>query len=80
MHYLRFTVKDRPGIIASLAIILSKYNINIDAVVQKPGCPKTHLPFLITLEDCKASLVEKALRQINALDFMLQPCLRLPIL
>ena len=80
MHYLRFTVKDRPGIIASLAIILSKYNINIDAVVQKPGCPKTHLPFLITLEECKASLVEKALRQINALDFMLQPCLRLPIL
>jgi homoserine dehydrogenase len=80
MHYLRFTVKDRPGIIASLAIILSKYNINIDAVVQKPGCPKTHLPFLITLEECKASLVEKALRQINALDFMLQPCLHLPIL
>jgi homoserine dehydrogenase len=80
MHYLRFTVKDRPGIIASLAIILSKYNINIDAVVQKPGCPKTHLPFLITLEDCKASLVEKALQQINALDFMLQPCLHLPIL
>jgi homoserine dehydrogenase len=80
MHYLRFTVKDRPGIIASLAIILSKYHINIDAVVQKPGCPKTNLPFLITLEECKASLVEKALQKINALDFMLQPCLHLPIL
>jgi homoserine dehydrogenase len=79
-HYLRFLVNDRPGIIASLATILSECNINIDAVLQKPGCPKSHLPFLITLEECKASLVEEALQQINALDFLVQPCLHLPIL
>ena len=79
-HYLRFLVKDRPGIIASLATILSQCGINIDAVVQKPGCPKSHLPFLITLEESKASLVEQALLQINSLDFLVQPCLHLPIL
>jgi homoserine dehydrogenase len=79
-HYLRFMVKDRPGIIASLATILSQCGINIDAVVQKTGCPKSHLPFLITLEECKASLVDQALRQINSLDFLVQPCLHLPIL
>jgi hypothetical protein len=49
-------------------------------VLQKPACPKSHLPFLITLEECKASLVEQALQQINSLDFMVQPCLHLPIL
>jgi len=79
-HYLRFVVKDRPGIIASLATILSQSGINIDAVVQKPGCPKSHLPFLITLEECSSSLLEGALRQINALDFQVQPCLHLAIL
>lgn len=79
-HYLRFLVKDRPGIIAALATILSECHINIDAVLQKPGCPKSHLPFLITLEECKASLVEKALQQINPLNFLVQPCLHLPIL
>jgi homoserine dehydrogenase len=79
-HYLRFLVNDRPGIIASLATILSQCGINIDAVVQKPGCPKSHLPFLITLEECKASLVEQALQQINSLDFLVQSCLHLPIL
>ncbi len=79
-HYLRFLVKDRPGIIAALATILSDCNINIDAVLQKPGCPKSHLPFLITLEECKAALVEEALQRINALDFLVQPCLHLPIL
>jgi homoserine dehydrogenase len=79
-HYLRFLVKDRPGIIASLATILSACGINIDAVVQKPDCPKSHLPFLITLEECEASLVERALGQISSLDFLVQPCLHLPIL
>ena len=79
-HYLRFLVRDRPGIIASLATILSKCHINIDAVLQKPGCPKSHLPFLITLEECRTLLVEQALQQINALDFLVQPCLHLPIL
>jgi homoserine dehydrogenase len=79
-HYLRFMVKDRPGIIATLATILDKHGINIDSVLQKPGCPKSHLPFLITLEECKTSLVGQALQQINALDFMVQPCLHMPIL
>src|SRR6202035_2588818 len=74
-HYLRFLVKDRHGIIASLATILSECGINIDSVLQKPGCPKSHLPFLITLEECRASLVEQALQRIDALDFLVQPCL-----
>jgi len=79
-HYLRFLVRDRPGIIATLATILDKHGINIDSVLQKPGYPKSHLPFLITLEECKASLVDHALQQMDALDFMVQPCLHLPIL
>ncbi|MGA7077287.1 MAG: homoserine dehydrogenase [Terriglobales bacterium] len=79
-HYLRFLVKDRPGIIASLATILSHGGINIDSVLQKPDCPKSHLPFLITLEECKVSVVEQALQQINQLDFLVQACLHLPIL
>ncbi|MFZ0478280.1 MAG: homoserine dehydrogenase [Terriglobales bacterium] len=79
-HYLRFLVKDRPGIIASLASILAKSEINILSVLQKPNSSKSHLPLLITLEECPTSLVEQALKQINILDFMVQPCLHLPIL
>jgi homoserine dehydrogenase len=79
-HYLRFFVRDRPGIIAALATILDKHGINIDSVLQKPGHPKSRLPFLITLEEYSASLVEEALHEINALDFMVEPCLHMPIL
>jgi homoserine dehydrogenase len=79
-HYLRFKVKDRPGIIGALADIFSHCGINIDSVLQKPGYLKSSLPFVITLEVCKASLVENALQQISALDFLVQPCVHLPIL
>jgi homoserine dehydrogenase len=79
-HYLRFTVQDEPGIIASLATIFSRLGINIDSVFQKPGYSKSKLPFVITLEPCPASLVEKALTQITSLKFHVQPCLNLPIL
>lgn len=79
-HYLRFTINDRPGIIAALAKILSDNSINIDSVLQKTGYPKSSLPFVITLEACKTSLVEKALEQIVQLDFLVQPTITLPIL
>ena len=79
-HYLRFTVQDEPGIIASLATIFSRLGINIDSVFQKPGYSKSKLPFVITLEPCPASLVDKALAQIASLKFHVQPCLNLPIL
>lgn len=79
-HYLRFKVKDRPGIIASLSSILSRCNINIDSVLQKPGYSKSELPFVISLESCKFSEVQNALREINQLDFLTQPCLHLPVL
>ncbi len=79
-HYLRFFVRDQPGIIAALATALSECAINIDAVLQMPGHPTTKLPFLITLQECQTSLVERALQQINKFDFMVEPCLHLPIL
>jgi len=79
-HYLRFKVKDRPGIIGRLAEIFAHCDINIDSVLQKPGYVKSSLPFVITLEDCQASLVEKAIQEIAELDFLVCPCLDLPIL
>ena len=49
-HYLRFVVRDRPGIVAEVASILSKYRIGIDALLQRPGYPRSALPFTMTLE------------------------------
>jgi homoserine dehydrogenase len=78
--YLRFLVRDRPGIVAKLAAILAAHHLNIDSVLQKPGYDKTALPFVITLEPCRDSLLHPALAEMSALDFAIKPCLCLPIL
>jgi homoserine dehydrogenase len=78
--YLRFLVRDRPGIVAKLAAILATHHLNIDSVLQKPGYDKTALPFVITLEPCRDSLLHPALEEMSALDFAIKPCLCLPIL
>jgi homoserine dehydrogenase len=79
-HYVRFTVADRPGIIASLAALLSAHGINIDAVLQLPGYDKAELPFVMTLEACPASVLDATLAEINALPFHVKRPLAVPIL
>ena len=78
--YLRFLVRDQPGIIARLAQILSAHQLNIDAVLQNPGFDKSALPFVVTLEPCRDSQLHPALEQMATLDFAIRPCLCLPIL
>jgi homoserine dehydrogenase len=78
--YLRLVVKDQPGIIARLAAILSSHQLNIDAVLQKPGFDKNALPFVITLEPCRDAQLHPALHEMSILDFALRPVLCLPIL
>ena len=79
-HYLRFVVRDEPGIIAAIAQILCRAGINIDSVFQKSGFRKSQLPFVITLEPCSAAVVRESLKQIGKLEFLVEPCVDLPIL
>ena len=79
-HYVRFTVKDRPGIVAALATVFSNYRINIDALLQEPGSEKSRLPFVITLEECSSEVLESALKEVAAFDFHVQPPVNLPVL
>ena len=78
--YLRFFVRDRPGIVARLAQIMAAHHLNIDSLLQKPGYDKAALPFVITLEPCRDALLHPALEEMSSLDFAIRPCLCLPIL
>jgi len=78
--YLRFFVRDQPGIVARLAQILAAHHLNIDSLLQKPGFEKSSLPFVITLEPCRDSQLHPALEDISRVDFSVRPCLCLPIL
>ena len=78
-HYLRFVVRDRPGILAALASALCRHRINIDAVLQKPDYAKSALPFVITLEPCRRHELDAAMSDIEGCDFLVEPPLTMPI-
>jgi homoserine dehydrogenase len=79
-HYVRFTVKDRPGILADIFAVFARHDINVEAVVQLPRYRKDRLPFVATLEACSSSVLNRALADIGSLDFHVEPPLALPIL
>jgi len=79
-HYIRFLVNDRPGIVAAITAALANENINIRAIVQKPGYPADALPFVVTVEPCKSSALQRALAGIRSMDCMLVEPLDLQML
>ena len=79
-YYIRFSVKDRPGILASITVALARHGINVDAVLQESGFPKDHLPFVVTVEPCEATALAGAMREIDAEDFHAEPVLVMPVL
>jgi len=79
-HYIRFLVVDRPGIVAAITSALANEQINIRAIVQKPGYPSHALPFVVTVEPCKTSALQRALDPVRAMDCMLVEPLDLQML
>jgi homoserine dehydrogenase len=79
-YYLRFVVRDRPGILASIAAALARQGVNLDAVLQEPGYPKDSLPFVITVEPCEEAALRQALTEIAAENWHAEPPIALPML
>ena len=79
-HYVRFTVADRPGIIAALASVFAAHHINIDAILQEPGFAASARPFVVSLDAAPSGVVRGALDAIASLDFHVVPPFAMPIL
>jgi homoserine dehydrogenase len=78
-YYMRFRVKDRPGITAALAGILAAKHIGLEAVLQQPCDTKHDLPFVITTETTSENAMCEAVEEMSRLDFLNQPPLVLPM-
>ena len=76
---MRFTVRDRPGILSSVAAAFAQEHIGINAVLQHPGWPSDRLPFVMTLEPCDEARLDRAMAVIERLDFHVQAPVVLPI-
>ena len=78
-YFLRFRVEDKAGIIATLATILAKHKIGIDAVLQLPREDWRDLPFVVTTEPAKEQAIRDALVEIREADFLVEPPLAMPM-
>jgi homoserine dehydrogenase len=79
-HYLRFVVRDEPGIVAAIAGALARHGVNIDSLLQHRGHPEDRLPFVVTTEPCSNAVLQKALAEMATMTFMVKPVLCLQIL
>ena len=66
-YYLRFMVKDQPGIVAKISAILSDEDISITSLLQKEENAAI-VPLVMTTHEAKEGAVIRALAAIEALD------------
>ena len=78
-YYLRFRVRDQPGIIATLASILADAGISLEAVLQEPSFNKADLPFVITIEPTEEGSLRQAISRMEGLGFLVDQPLTLPL-
>ncbi|MGA7415992.1 MAG: homoserine dehydrogenase [Bryobacteraceae bacterium] len=78
-YYVRFRVEDRPGIIATLAGILAKHKISLDAILQLPSENWRDLPFVLTTVSTKEQAIREAIAEMRTADFLLESPLAMPL-
>jgi len=76
--YIRFFVKDQPGIIASIATVLARQNINIDAVIQETWPDPSNLPFIVTVTPTSFDVMQACVAEMRKLEWNKVPPLALP--
>ncbi|MBI4343693.1 MAG: homoserine dehydrogenase [Candidatus Omnitrophica bacterium] len=72
-YYMRFLVKDRPGVLARIAGILGRHHISIASVHQKERKAARAVPVVMMTHEAKESNVREALAQIDRLGMVRRP-------
>jgi len=73
LYYLRFTVVDRPGVLAQIAGELGRCGISISSMVQQGRREGQTVPIVIKTHVAKERDVQTALREINRKAFVSEP-------
>jgi homoserine dehydrogenase len=74
--YLRFTVIDRPGVIAVLSRCLADQAISIESMLQRSRSPGEAVPVVMITHEAKEAAMAKALQAIVATGTVMeQPCM-----
>jgi len=78
--YFRISAKDEPGVLAAIAGILSTYGISIESVIQKGRQQSGPVSIVITTHTAQESSVRDALAEIDRLDVVSAPTVKIRML
>lgn len=68
-YYLRFSVVDRPGVLAAIASIFGKHSISIASVVQREAVEGQSIPVIFVTHEAVEANLRAALAEITVMDF-----------
>ena len=67
-YYIRMSVYDKPGVLASISQVFGKFDISINAVLQKPAKESSkRASLLFSTHKCKEKKIQQALKEIENL-------------
>ena len=78
--YFRMSARDEPGVLAAIAGILSTYGISIESVIQKGRQQSGPVSIVITTHTAQESSVRDALAEIDLLDVVSAPTVKIRML
>ncbi|MCU0608773.1 MAG: homoserine dehydrogenase [Chitinispirillaceae bacterium] len=68
-YYLRFTVLDKPGVLASISGLLGAEGISLASVMQKEGFPEKGVPLIFITHAASESKIRSVIARVEATGF-----------
>jgi homoserine dehydrogenase len=78
--YLRFTVTDKPGVLAELTAAMRDGGVSIESMIQRGAAPDGGVLVAMTTHECPASAVDAALARVENSASLVGKPMRMPIL
>ncbi len=79
-YYLRMTVLDQPGVLATISGILGKYGISIKSVIQKGDQSDEPVHVVFRVHRSAEGDIQKAITEIDALEYCTEPTVKIRIM
>ncbi len=71
-YYLRFSVVDKPMVMAAISSVLGEHDISIASVIQKEGVSRDFVPVIMLTSEAKEENLQNAIAEIEKLDIVKQ--------
>lgn len=78
--YLRFTVADKPGVLAELTAAMRDGGVSIESLIQRGAAPDGGVLVAMTTHECTARAVDSALERLEGSASLVGKPMRMPIL